>query len=433
VAISGVAPADRNTVWAVGDDGTILRTEDGGQSWVQQASGTTADLWEVSAVDSQTAWISGNADGGYAVVLHTTNGGDTWVRQGGAEAFKATTTGFIDFKAVNAKTAWGVGQGYSVVKTTDGGATWKTQMGAGFFDNNGVCAVNSKIAWIAADQDVTFRTVDGGKSWARQYLSLGGNYFLLGVSALGPDAAWMVGGAVFPGTGGVIAFTPDAGATWQVQTTPVSVMFRRVSFVAPEPPPAPASASYGPVSGGTTVRWTAVPGAIGYKVYASGHMIGAVGPTNSSLFARTLLGPRAGVEVVTLGAYGTKSAATSGTYGLKAPVKICTVHFKYDSSKLSPGARRSLKARAKLIAAQGFKRLHVDGYTANRDRGILAYRQRLSLARAKAVEAYLAGEFRHLGRKVSIMVAGRAGANPVGSNATAVGAAKNRRAELLVR
>jgi len=37
--------ADSNNGWAVGFEGTILHTSDGGVNWVQQTSGTGDDLW----------------------------------------------------------------------------------------------------------------------------------------------------------------------------------------------------------------------------------------------------------------------------------------------------------------------------------------------------------------------------------------------------
>ena len=152
-AIFGVGPVDRETAWVVGQAGTILRTDDGGQTWTQQASGTTADLYEVSAVDGQTAWIIGDRDNGYAIVLHTTNGGQTWERQGTAATLGAA--GFIDLTVVDSQTAWAVGAQNYVVKTTDGGVSWRAQMGPGLSDNNGACAVDRNTAWIATDYNLS--------------------------------------------------------------------------------------------------------------------------------------------------------------------------------------------------------------------------------------------------------------------------------------
>ena len=56
---------------AVGDLGTILRTTDGGSSWVSQTSGTTRALGGVSFTDATT----GTVVGGLGTILRTTTGG----------------------------------------------------------------------------------------------------------------------------------------------------------------------------------------------------------------------------------------------------------------------------------------------------------------------------------------------------------------------
>jgi photosystem II stability/assembly factor-like uncharacterized protein len=59
---------------AVGESGTILRTTDGGSSWVSQTSGTTEWLFGVSFTDART----GTAVGTGGTILRTTNGGSAW-------------------------------------------------------------------------------------------------------------------------------------------------------------------------------------------------------------------------------------------------------------------------------------------------------------------------------------------------------------------
>jgi photosystem II stability/assembly factor-like uncharacterized protein len=233
VAIFGVGPVDRTTAWAVGQAGVILRTHDRGQTWTRQASGTTADLYEVEAVDAQTAWAVGGTTAGQGIILHTINGGRTWRRQGTAATIDGRN--FIDLTAVNAQTAWAVGGHGLLLKTADGGRHWRSQMVYGVSDNNGVCAVNGKTAWVASDYGALRRTTDGGTVWNEQEPTLPGGFYLLGVSALGPRTAWVVGGGTAIPAGGIILHTTDAGATWQIQTTPVDVTLRRVSLAPPTP------------------------------------------------------------------------------------------------------------------------------------------------------------------------------------------------------
>ena len=47
------------TGWAVGNEGKIVKTTDGGKHWQTQDSGTTYDLWTVSFADSSTGWAGG--------------------------------------------------------------------------------------------------------------------------------------------------------------------------------------------------------------------------------------------------------------------------------------------------------------------------------------------------------------------------------------
>jgi photosystem II stability/assembly factor-like uncharacterized protein len=56
---------------AVGADGTILRTTDGGSTWITQTSGTTNYLIGVSFTDAMT----GTAVGADGTILRTTTGG----------------------------------------------------------------------------------------------------------------------------------------------------------------------------------------------------------------------------------------------------------------------------------------------------------------------------------------------------------------------
>lgn len=229
IAVLGVGAADRKTAWAVGAQGTILHTSDGGQTWKPQQSGTTANLYEVAVVSSDIAWIAGDTDNGYAVILHTANGGQSWERQGTAETLGAPA--FIDMSAANAHTAWAVGVDGYTVKTTDGGVSWHVQQGPGLSHNNGVCAVNAKTAWIATDYNTVFRTTNRGKTWERLSPKLPLSYYLLGVSALDADTAWVAGSESPSLEHGTILHTADGGATWKIQPTPVNAPFRRISFV----------------------------------------------------------------------------------------------------------------------------------------------------------------------------------------------------------
>ncbi len=70
-------------VWAVGERGTILFSEDGGRNWRVQESGTTCSLRGIYFLDSQRGWAVGFHLAPYSkrphgIVLQTIDGGKRW-------------------------------------------------------------------------------------------------------------------------------------------------------------------------------------------------------------------------------------------------------------------------------------------------------------------------------------------------------------------
>ena len=108
------APTTTNA-WAVGQDGIINSTMDGGTVWTAQTSGVNTMLQDVYFQNATTGFIVGN-DG---VILKTTNGGVNWssITSGTTSHLNA-----IDFVSVNE--GWIVGNGGIILHTTDGGNTW---------------------------------------------------------------------------------------------------------------------------------------------------------------------------------------------------------------------------------------------------------------------------------------------------------------------
>jgi photosystem II stability/assembly factor-like uncharacterized protein len=132
-SLLAVTMLDVNTVVAVGDLGTILRTTDGGATWTQQASGTTAYLSGAYFTDANTGTVVGckdyDLDGNCTAntILRTTDGGATWKQQS-----SGTTAALRGVFFTDANTGTAVGDAGIILRTTDGGATWKQQSGFEF-------------------------------------------------------------------------------------------------------------------------------------------------------------------------------------------------------------------------------------------------------------------------------------------------------------
>ncbi|HWS87171.1 MAG TPA: YCF48-related protein [Pyrinomonadaceae bacterium] len=98
--------------WAVGGEGVIIATDDGGRTWRPQRSGVGDDLYDVKFFDASEGWAVGRG----GAMLHTTDGGRTW-----ADAQRLTTHSLERIHTVGRR-AWAVGFGGTVVALRDGGS-----------------------------------------------------------------------------------------------------------------------------------------------------------------------------------------------------------------------------------------------------------------------------------------------------------------------
>lgn len=192
--------------YAVGDAGRVRTTADGA-TWTAPGTGTVgavATLRGVAPVSATTAWAVG--DGG--TIRKTINSGVNWTNQdqgGGAQAWNAVFAGDLN-------NAWAVGSGGQIVHTDNGGVNWPTQMsnvpdalhGVSFFDNGGTW-----VGVAVGANGTVISTTDGGQNW-----SAGSS----GV-AVTLRAAHMLNAtdAVAVGDGGTIVKSTDGGQNWSVQ------------------------------------------------------------------------------------------------------------------------------------------------------------------------------------------------------------------------
>lgn len=74
--LNDVFAVTENLVFAVGNNGTILKTTDGGVNWVQKNSGVTFRLDKLQFVNENVGYIFGFEDSLYlGKLLMTLNGG----------------------------------------------------------------------------------------------------------------------------------------------------------------------------------------------------------------------------------------------------------------------------------------------------------------------------------------------------------------------
>ena len=211
--LAAVSFCDANTGIAVGTDGTILRTINGGAAWTSQSSGTTNGLYGVSTVNANSATSVGLA----GTILHTTNGGTTWAIQTSGTTHDLTAVSFSD---VN--TGFAVGFDGTILRTTDGGTTWTNQASGVTSNLYGVSSAGAGSVTVVGDLGTILHTTDGGTLWTSQ--SSGTATSLHGASLIDANHGTVVG---YQGT---ILRTTDGGTTWTNPPSATTSGLMSVSF-----------------------------------------------------------------------------------------------------------------------------------------------------------------------------------------------------------
>ncbi|MCA1620524.1 MAG: hypothetical protein LC795_14685 [Acidobacteria bacterium] len=125
--------SDKRTGWAVGADGVILHTEDGGFRWEEQHAPAPVPLYGLYVRDARRAVAVGSR----GLALTTDDGGRRWTlrptnpKGGGAKGAPAPKEGsnhlFSVAFAPDGLHGWAVGSYGEAVRTSDGGRTWAPQ------------------------------------------------------------------------------------------------------------------------------------------------------------------------------------------------------------------------------------------------------------------------------------------------------------------
>ncbi|HSW12803.1 MAG TPA: YCF48-related protein [Solimonas sp.] len=119
VMLTRVRFLDDKLGWAVGYDGTILHSADGGLSWTLQHSDPEAKvLYDVLFLDAQ----NGIAVGAYGAYYRTADGGKTWEPQ--TSPIVDLGQHFNRLMRLDANTLFIAGERGMLARSTDGGANW---------------------------------------------------------------------------------------------------------------------------------------------------------------------------------------------------------------------------------------------------------------------------------------------------------------------
>jgi photosystem II stability/assembly factor-like uncharacterized protein len=194
-------PAGSSDV-AIGADGSIIRTTDGGAHWQSVKSPKNVSLFGIIFLDKNIGFTVGE----FSTILATTDGGQNWTLAYGGNTGDFTVGPYFSIAFTDPQHGIACGLAGDLLATADGGKTWKVQK---LPDTVAAYIVSedsaSKKLWAAgaggrmfiADQSGQWKSIDRTAFHDITDLTFAGN---LGVAV---------------GLNGTILLTNNAGEQWQ--------------------------------------------------------------------------------------------------------------------------------------------------------------------------------------------------------------------------
>jgi len=191
--------------FAVGEGGTVLRSEDGGNTWIGLPSGTSSNLGLVQEVDPNTVVV-----GGGCTVRESTDAGASFHRLPVNESEGNCSNSITSFSFLNASTGFVEQSDGTIFLTKDGGQTVepKTKVPLNGASAGQIVFVSPTVGFAltsGAGGGRIYRTADGAGSWTL----VASSNPLSNIAFVNATTAYAVG------ANSTLLHSTDEGNTWK--------------------------------------------------------------------------------------------------------------------------------------------------------------------------------------------------------------------------
>jgi len=213
---------DAQIGYIVGASGRIAKTSDYGNNWELMITDTIYRLEKAEFIHPDTGWIIGTNMGLIdGIILKTVNGGLTWEYYYPDEDIQLFDIEMLDdLKGFIGVLNWnGLNDDFGFLKTEDGGNTW-TLSNLGMTRVTNISFVNCETGYclgMLGPEGGLLKTIDGGETWTFIVNGIGGNTINC-LQFINEQTGFYAGWeAAFDE--GKISKTEDEGVTWQDQVS----------------------------------------------------------------------------------------------------------------------------------------------------------------------------------------------------------------------
>ena len=199
---------------AAGEDGTTVRSTDGGTTWSPVGGRLAQPFTRIRAVSASLVF----AVGPKGTLARSADGGRTW-----SEVGVSTPEDVIDVSFADASVGYAVDAAGTVLRTDNGGASWQILNTGYSATPQAVVALDARTVLLIGGRGI-LRSADGGETFTRVRARI--------VAAARLFNADRAGGRVFAyGSKNIVAST-DRGRTWKKVLRPRKALLASLDFVS---------------------------------------------------------------------------------------------------------------------------------------------------------------------------------------------------------
>lgn len=203
---------NQNTIWATTTNGTLLKSENGGEDWTSN-NVTTFSINKIRFYDENIGVMACNS----GRIIHTTNGGLNWIT---SNVGVSTTLHDIVFKSDIEFFVCG-SNGY-IFRTTDGGQSY-SQISLGNSNNFRTIDILENLVITAGANGKIFLSNDNAVTWTA--INTDFSNYIYGLQILDENTF------VICGSNGMIRKTTNLGNSWIIQSSGIINDFNALYYL----------------------------------------------------------------------------------------------------------------------------------------------------------------------------------------------------------
>ncbi len=198
--LNSVYFTSRNNGYAVGDKGFFIKADNKGRNWYLKNSFTNKNLNSIFLIDSINAAVCGDRGS----IFISNDACNNWAQKHSSNSYNLKSIVFV-----NHNIGYAAGES-TILKTVDGGNNWSEIYSVNELNINEIHFINADTGFAVGDKSIILKTTNGGNDWnLSSFDDTSHLYSVFFIDSVGYAS----------GHKGIILKSTDYGNTWKYKST----------------------------------------------------------------------------------------------------------------------------------------------------------------------------------------------------------------------